>query len=890
MGSPLFDALFDGDELHYPDTRMVATNFSMAHELYNLYDDLCSGELFVKIRTYIVSSLSSNPSQRKERINAVRALVFTRRHFVMPVGHPHPICASTRIEASRFIGEIVDTLNRFNPKQCARWDISIAPREEKMGAVGSRLYYTAKDAAFLPKYGTPNKSDIVTMVDTDYYLRGSDLSRYAGRDIVMYSLTPNALAGLGPENYWRFVSEDVVKESVNGGADYLHHIWNWNVDFVFIPGPSWLRPVTYMYEVVRHQIDEARSVTVLLKTREFYMPLRLLDWLVPGVAKHTPQRMSVQRSGDYLVGTFGTPGNMEINLLPVVGTDILPTKVRPQEWLTLGIMSKSMNADLKKCVLLPSDVNGLCSALKLKWGDHDKYRLSSYFSTTAFVVPSLTYQTDVGLYTTPREEIAFQVAPALVPPAVANAGGPEDKVAALEKRVEETKNVTQFDGGMIEFAREFVDCIVPAKLRGRLVPDAPEEIRARQNRPEQRNRRLKTVKQLQGNPKPVAKSNAFIKREANVQPGDPRVINTVTSDHQMTLSQFMYPVSRYMKRHHGKWFAVGKTPRDLGRTIQNSYKHLGPLTGGDYSRMDGRMSVDYRVHVFERLVRALFQQDHHEIVMAYLASERNAEIRMRGIGKRVKTEGANLSGSPNTTLLNTICAAFNEYAARRLAGQTKLEAFSKLGVYYGDDSLFGADVSTQIVEVANKLGMKMKLETNPDGSPAGRCVFLARVYPDISMTTVSYPDLRRILAKLCVSTNPRAKTVKGQKLMASLKGEASLLINEHVPIVGPLSRLMRDNVQVKQKERDVAIQTDKDLRYLFTLKNKVDLSPTEENLLYDSIARDLGKTVSEVRLFHDTLMGAKDLTEVCGLKLASDKHILPQWQRWVPSLTAESKQ
>lgn len=839
------------------------------------------------LTTLLIDCVSTKLVSRK-LVARVKNSKFTPIVAKAKDGSACPRSFGHRYNATRFIDSLCSTL--AGPD--SRYDVSVSHRETRNGTRGARMTIAPKDLMSASKYDVIRNDDVVTFIDTDYYLSDDELSSYAGRHMLLYSLCPDGLAGAGPDSRWRFVSEDTIVEVVRRGATYTHSVWDWNRDFVVL----YRNCCTYLYEVIQFDIGEARKVTALVHARTIYLPKFLTTRLIPGLSDHGLRRIGVEKHGDYLIGTFGEIGKEKINLLPITRANVPPVKIDPVHWEALRIKSKAVNPDTKKASLLASDVEDYMRRVRDEKvgepiGFHQFYLVHEYFTQCYQKSRNLTFQCNTNasgeLTLTEPPTIVYPIAPAIVPPAVGAARSTENSERSFQSRLVAVKNEVEFDEETKQFAAEFAKLIVPDKMVGKITPVDRNVVKEKQSRPGQiANRSRITNGALDnnnesGNMKSIT-TEAFIKMEANENGGDPRTIQQVPPFHTLGLSCFTYPLGDYMKAKHGAWYMPGKKPTEIARAIRNCDKHHSRLSGGDYSRMDGRTSLGYRHHVIRNTFLRAFDPVYHERLCGLLDSEDEALVKTRGVKLTVRTLGAILSGSPLTTFGNTIDNSFNEYCTRRRIGQTPTEAFRNLGLYYGDDSLFEAEIADKVTETATSLGMKMTLEDEPEGSPAGRYVFLSRVYPDVRTNDASYPVVRRALSKLIVTTNQLAKTERGKRAMCVVKGEAFTMVNGHVPIVGPLARLMAKSGKPTDKERRAVLNSDRDI--CWAIKHApapVQLSNSQRELFVASIARDLGRPVNEIDELDRVLCDAKSLDEIVGLKLESFDRVCPEWARWL---------
>jgi len=768
-----------------------------------------------------------------------------------------------------------------------RFDISISPRETGRGTAGNRLFRTPKDLLSEAVIGVVAQGDLITMVDTDAHLDSKTLHSYAGHDMVLYTLSPEGLTGKGPESFWQFTTPEVVIEEVAGGASYEHQIWDWTKDF-YVLSSHWK---TFVYDVVRYNVGPSRSVIVLSLARTIWLPLFVCEMMIPGLCNFSPSRMRVERVRHFLVGSFGPPTDRKVHVLNTNQVGARHTALTPEDYESLRVASTVSTSETKgkEPKLLPSDVQRyLTNSSSYKYASSQYYTLASYFSSSLLAVVPLNYQSKEGQELEEGIPYNTQTASGPVPPAVAPVVSDNNDGRALLKRVAEVENSTPFPEDITGFAKEFVRLVVKDNSAGKCTPLSQCEVAERQSRPSQKARR--TAESLHTELKAqVLSTRGFMKKEPGASVSDPRVINTVPTDQTSRLSKYTYAAKVHFKTRCSRWYCPGKTPATMAQSVRGAFnasvkREQGDLVGGDYSRMDGRISVFHRTEVYEPIMLRLFSDECTEELSELLTRERKAKVSM-GSGAKTKTSGSNLSGSPATTDLNTTVAAFIEYAARRRAGESPATAYDQLGLYFGDDSLFSRSLQEPVLEVAKELGMVMTIEEEPVGSPAGRCVFLSRVYPDIETSLHSYPCIVRALSKLVTATVHKGSKSTDLGIYRKLKGQASAMVDGHVPVVGPFARLLEQSGgSVSDRDLQRIIHDDRELRYkLQSTAPKIKLSPMEQDLFVSSIGRDLSIPPEEVSRIDSAMSQAKDLSEVSGLKLAGYERELPSWAVWVDS-------
>lgn len=793
----------------------------------------------------------------------------------MAPGHSHAVAAAARADASKFLSHVAAELGK------RRYDVSVSSRELKGLAVGSRQYRTAKDLLSDAVHEGLCEKDFVTMVDTDYYMSEKELSRYAGHDIGLYALRPDGLAGTTPDSAWSFVGPDRVVEEVAGGAIYSHRVWDWGKDLVVLrKGCS-----TYFYDPVRFEVAPGRVVVVLLLARRIGLPGFVVERLIDGVAACYPTRMEVQAQGSFLVGTFGPPNARRVQVLAAGVLGESPVSVSPDTFRALTIAAVIPNTDRKVAgfELLPAAVERIVRNAGEKVGPSGCYVLSRYFTTAYKPWQMVNYQSREG-YALEDGQCSTRLA--AVPLAGAGCGptaSANNEARAVKARVTDVANRAEFSPELVRYAEEFAEAVI--KDGGKGVPLEMAELREQQDRPTQRARRVQEEQHLPDRGTGLATSS-FQKRETYAKAGDPRLINQVPTDHTNRLCAYAAAIKPALKKC--RWYAVGKTPLQLALAIRGLQRSVGEqLAGGDYSRMDGRTSVSYRRNVLEPVYKRFFAAEFHEEITELLRKEETATTSTKRFKVRAKMGGANLSGSGVTTDLNTLDAAFNEYAARRRSGQTPAAAYAALGLYFGDDSLVAPGVFEGVAQVAAETGMKLEKEPVPEDAGPGYAVFLARVYPDIRTSLASHPDVVRNLRKLCtVQAGPDAPGEHVQKLLR-LKVDAALITDSHVPVVAAYARAIKrvyhlDALKGGAAAWGNAIAESADYQRKKEM-GPYPYQPGDEELLLPSVAKGLGLTVEEAKLLEQRLEAATSEADLARLRTEVQTPGVPDWAIAVPT-------
>jgi hypothetical protein len=277
---------------------------------------------------------------------------------------------------------------------------------------------------------------------------------------------------------------------------------------------------------------------------------------------------------------------------------------------------------------------------------------------------------------------------------------------------------------------------------------------------------------------------SFMKREAYAKVGTPRVISTLPGLTKLEYSQYTLAVGKYIKEF--PWYAF-KKPREIAARVAEIVSGQVLVAETDFSRMDGHVTKEVRELIEQPIMIGLFGQD--EVMLALMKEQygKNGQLGR----KKYETGYARASGSPETSIFNTILTAFISFSAMCDLGLDYEQAWKSLGVYGGDDGLVAipreytaeqADVSYQ--NAATSWGQVLKLDFKKRGEPVQ---FLARFYGTAwSGGHDSMSDVKRQLVKFHTTIVLATNMTPEQK--AADKAQAILLTDKNTPILGEFAR------------------------------------------------------------------------------------------------------
>jgi len=353
---------------------------------------------------------------------------------------------------------------------------------------------------------------------------------------------------------------------------------------------------------------------------------------------------------------------------------------------------------------------------------------------------------------------------------------------SIEKRVKELVDSTQVTPFLKRVVKEFVQEFAGQEAHS-LIPTELSEVAERQNKPSQR-----AILERAENTAPDRRAKSFMKREAGPDVTDPRNITTVNGVDKRDYSTFTYALADHIKKF--SWYAFGKTNAQLAHRVAEICEGAAFFVDStDFSRMDGRVGAVAR-YLEETLCMYMFRPEYCDELRELMRSQHGL-CGITRLGVKYDTGLSRLSGSPETSLFNTILNAFVAFLSFRMTKNKDgflqpRSAWERLGVYGGDDGLT-ADANNKMYEKAAAMtGQLLTGERTMRGKQG--ISFLSRHYgPDVWFgEKTSCCDFKRALSKFHVTVNLPGNITKEDKLAD--KAYALGTTDANTPVVGVFVR------------------------------------------------------------------------------------------------------
>jgi len=693
--------------------------------------------------------------------------------------HTHGVSAAARSAGSLLMERVGALLGK------SVYYVQMAASDQRLGRLGSRSYYWVKDLNVGVRSFDPPPGCILAMVDVDQYLDMHDLLLEHDGNVLLYTFQPKRAAAVRADYSYCFDRAGRVQYDVTGGARYEHHVWDWGCDNLLVK-TGWLFGArANAYLVDRKMVDEDHEVVCLTSLGRWEgIPAMVVGWLharrlvrlAPVVGQFV--RIALRGGGAYVSTAF-------------VG-ELLEASVPAA--VDAALASTARISGIKLTVAQVQSKTGL--------GVNESTLLTEYHRSICVAGASVVYapQDAVRHYQFGRAEDIDHDAKipmrAFMQPIMLDSFVPVRSVSndrrGVESRVTSVAMNVTLTPLLAKFIDEFARLVVPDALLHLGVPADLEEVWDKQARPSQRR-----ILEEADHALPFRQISSFMKAESYSEVKDPRLISTINGCDKRDYSRFCYAFAAHMKMF--EWYAFGKTPFEIAfRVAAICELAVCGVSLTDLSRCDGRISEVLRD--LERIVMMRFFGEQWADVLIELMRSQYQMRATTSMGVKYRTGWARVSGSPETSIFNSLANAFIAYMCHRMtyvngAYRGVEEAWQRLGVYGGDDGLT-ADVNSRVYEnSAKSVGQKLTCDVVPRGALGVK--FLAREYSHLVWfgEPSNCADVRRQVVKFHMSTIPPGNVTPIEKLVEKLRALA--LTDRNTPILGDfVARAMQLGVDV----------------------------------------------------------------------------------------------
>lgn len=667
--------------------------------------------------------------------------------------NPHAGGASLRLQYHTWIHNICCG---FSPiptiPSIVRYDISLSSRDTIWGSqvIGRRRIVTPTDLTVdRPEehpfvFGLP-----VSMVDTAHYLKTSEFDEFAGSPIISNCIVPQAVAWKTGWSTAFIDGDSMVTENVVGGETYKHHLLD-PLQHKFVLYGRWK---TYTYEqTVLHVPNSNQAIfiwTPIAVTSlwpPFYYILHILAFkrcpVRPGWWKGATKVAFRNKSGPDLT-------TIQV-AIPKASGDVV--SVREEN---------TKNGECTELSRKTCDIVALRAALS--GSPTNVYDASQVLSKNNEVSNPET-NTMAALASQPGKLPDLSLPPNFQP------GENVETVGLKTSIVSSDGSSTNFparvcavnDGALTAEAKRsaMLQANVPESIPleyataidlavqhicnkiGIIEPISMEMAEKFQTRPAQ-VKRIAEMHKSDSNPNPTPDPAPAQKNEA-VQKPSPRTIYPANTQYGLALSCYTRPLYTALKGIEG--WACGLNGEDTAKKVR-AICLQGDVECADVSDADKSHGPLTRDRIYGEIMRCVSEGNPE--LKQLLQQSRSVKVKTKEF--TFFTNGMNLSGLPDTTILNTLVTLTIALASQHLLGIPIDTA--TCGLFSGDDSIIPKKISETYVKLSAAHGLTMKIEALRDSSMVK---FLNRIYFDPVATLTSFPSITRLVSKFNVYTTSDA--------------------------------------------------------------------------------------------------------------------------------------
>lgn len=700
--------------------------------------------------------------------------------------HAHPGAANLRCQATSSLTQFCRAVGRV------RFDVSTSRREKQWGREmrSNRLVHDLGDLGRPYQDDSIEPGDIVTMVDVDYY---AELRDYAPNPMLIYTSIPHAVAGATRDGYYFCDVKDgktVMTERVAGGASYVSCLWNYGHDLVYVR--KWCSFVIYAVEKVKQPGTQNRYMVGLFPKTIVHMPF----WLYTAISvlMLCPMGKSLDELERDRSTTVSADGMFAVMRHSSQQGDMLSFRHRQNESAhSMVVDQRHVAGLLGHARAHPKEFGtGMVERTVRNAGENTPQldttdcRLLTHFISSSIDRPfrlpeQMNNYICKGLDNDPDvKAVARRIHPSIVANvAIAPVNTPNNTKASIQGRILDVANTVVPPKIYEQWRREFIDMMFETEGvdESKGAPVSEVDVYGVQNNARQKLRNK--IQQVDvANYERVIVS--FQKREQYTKISDPRNISTLPTASTIHLSAYCMAFKEdVMNKQH--WFVPGKKPHDVATQICEFVKAVRAdgeqVVETDYSRFDGTISPFLREIEFMAMLRWIHPEHNGELIKL-LEFEVNHPATTSDGETKYNTRSTRLSGSPLTTIGNSIINAFAAYCCcRKTTSGRKAarRAYDRIGPKYGDD---GLDRAGPFEDVARDLGLTIKVETR-----ATHVGFCGRTYIEPLTTLTSITPPTRILPRI-----PNVVHSDGDAGKNKILGY--LVTESQVPLVGDYLRAL----------------------------------------------------------------------------------------------------
>lgn len=713
-------------------------------------------------------------------------------------GHSHGYAAGARSSVCQFSRDLAHKLG-LEP-----FSVQLSNQDVRKGVKGVRNAYWIKDTGMSSVNDDIPRRPLFVYIDVEHHMPEFESTLADNFAAHLISTTcPTAAAGTIDNASFTFDKNGRIDVRLSGGGGYLHPLWDWNRDCFlarsyYMGLPLW----TSVYKTEKRHVTAHKAIVICTPVvRWFGITGVVAAWVLDHtrLTRFNPvqggfTRFDVREEMTHKV-TVGAVG--QFSCATVLVADF--------EAVGRGYQNSSMKPDVSLCTSWLPNKDRVTAGILFQYFSAtanwaERPMTSAIPVSTAHLTNAYTANT-TNYGDTPEKPSMVE----FMKPLDRSGMTPTNHVINAQWAVKERVVALQDRAATIHLPTDNIvnmlrDCVTSVVDGRALVPLELERVYQNQTRPTQQV--ILQRAGASGTDPTVLTSimSSFLKKESYREVKDPRVITTIPGALKVLYATFMMAMSSHLKTF--PWYCF-KKPREIVGQMTAAASGASFAIEFDVSRMDGNTSFVVRKYIDLPIMLALFPQ-HAGLLLSLFEKMVNTVGVITG-GTRYNTRWSQLSGSPDTSNVNTVRSYAFSYLAFRLYGMTHEQALNNttMCLFAGDDALtfFGSWVDRQLMvtsyQKASKiLGYPIKIKVVDVGNTV---TFLGRYYKPWDGNMNSCCDIPRQVSKLHLTVqssdlNPVKKAVE--------KAMSFILTDGNTPIIGEWSKAVLD--KYKQQAPDAS--------------------------------------------------------------------------------------
>lgn len=677
--------------------------------------------------------------------------------------------------------------------------------DQKNGLAGRTIQYWATDWKAQCRVDPVPPVPLFVMVDVDFHINMTEFLGGNFRSVLIYTFVPEA-AGRAGQGYSFHFNEDQTLTYTNDARTFNHLLWDWTGDTVTV---EWKGKFS-LFRLDRRHLCQDRMLLLLTPIKRWEgIWAWLAQQLTPGWKL---ERFKPVRNG-WTVIRSRTDDADTISVAQVSSPLAATLPVTSFEACRLeSLRAEKQGHHLTKPQVLshlqrgsdPLVLQGTATVLSLYLQQRGGRTAMQNPAGVAFAQPTrlapqtrpalISYEPLDGYDGGSNAAMTAYMKPLIKLPCVpAQCLGNESRAA--RGRVTNLANLSRTcHPKLLQMMNFVLHKLIPSELALQGHPTELAEVLTRQSRPTQRQ--IIHASQFDGL-RPDTTTRVFMKREAYTNLKDPRIISQITGSIKVAYSSFCYAFGDCVM--HGLPFvACGMTPVEIARRVAEICSIIPGQTGvleADVSRFDGHENYVMR-KLFEGAMYRFFAPEHHADLDRLLRQQHTQRAVTR-FGHKYDTGPARLSGSPETTIANTLENSFIVFCTIvRALGCSYEEGWTQLcatALVLGDDSIQGigdtADWQEAAIWAGNKCGHVIEAKTHWPHGTTLPC-FLSRMFsPRVFWGGQdSMSCLMRAVSKVHVCTTLGKPGLDGKLAKLVEKAFSGRCMDANTPILGSFYR------------------------------------------------------------------------------------------------------